>query len=62
MYIRTYVYVCMYYVYVCTYYVYVCTYFFLLIKACPITLGNITCRVNLFVHQEVSFAVSLYIV
>jgi len=37
-------------------------FFNLLIKACPITLGNTSCRVNLVVHQEVSYAVSLYIV
>jgi len=36
--------------------------FFYFIKACPITLGNATCRGNLAVHQEASFAVSFYIV
>ena len=45
--------VCM---YICMY-----IYIFLFIKAWPITLGNATCRVNLSVHQDASFAVSLYI-
>jgi len=36
-------------------------FFILFIKTCPITLGNTTCRVNLVVHQEASFTVSLYI-
>jgi hypothetical protein len=41
---------------------FLCVYLFLLFQACPITLGNTTCRVNLVVHQEASFAVSLYVV
>jgi len=42
-------------------YVYMYVFFLLFIKACPITLGNTTCRVNLVVHQEAPCAVSLYI-
>jgi len=48
-------YICM-YVYIC-----MCVFIFF-IKACPIKLGNTTCRVNLVVHQKASFAVSLYVV
>ena len=43
-------------------YIYICMCIFFINKACPITLGNTTCRVNLVVHQEASFTVSLYIV
>ena len=52
------------YIYVCVYIcIYVCIYIYILfIKACPITLGNTTCRINLFALQEASFGVSLYIV
>jgi len=61
-----YVYIFCMYIYVC---VYICIYLYifvsiyvLFIKACPITLGNTTCRINLLVHQEASFVVSFYIV